>query len=127
MKKNTFRKQERLTSRKTIEKLFTEGNVFVLHPYRVFWLKNEDQDNFLKIVISVPKKRFKRAVDRNLLKRRTREAYRTQKLDLTEALQLNEIKLSVFFVYINDTIVEFPIIEKQMLQILEKLKTLINL
>lgn len=127
MKKNTFRKQERLTSRKTIEKLFTEGNVFILHPYRVFWLKNEDQDNFLKIVISVPKKRFKRAVDRNLLKRRTREAYRTQKLDLTEALQLNEIKLSVFFVYINDTIVEFPIIEKQMLQILEKLKTLINL
>ena len=127
MKKNTFRKQERLTSRKTIEKLFTEGNVFILHPYRVFWLKNEDQDNFLKIVISVPKKRFKRAVDRNLLKRRTREAYRTQKLDLTEALQLNEIKLSVFFVYINDTIVEFPIIEKQMLQILEKLKTFINL
>lgn len=127
MKKNRFRKHERLTSLKTIEKLFTEGNVFVLHPYRVFWLKNEDQDSILKIAISVPKKRFKRAVDRNLLKRRTREAYRTQKLDLTEALQLNEIKLSVFFVYINDTIVEFPIIEKQMLQILKKLKGQINL
>ena len=126
MKKNTFRKQERLTSLKTIEKLFTEGNVFVLHPYRVFWLRNEDQENCLKIAISVPKKRFKKAVDRNLLKRRTREAFRTQKYELTETLQLNQLKLSVFLVYINDTIVEFSFLEKQMLQVLQKLNNHMN-
>ena len=126
MKKNTFRKQERLTSLKTIEKLFTEGNVFVLHPYRVFWLRNEDQENCLKIAISVPKKRFKKAVDRNLLKRRTREAFRIQKHELTESLQLNQLKLSVFLVYINDTIVEFSFLEKQMLQVLQKLNNHMN-
>ncbi len=126
MKKNTFRKQERLTSLKTIEKLFTEGNVFVIHPYRVFWLRNEDQENCLKIAISVPKKRFKKAVDRNLLKRRTREAFRTQKDELTETLQLNQLKLSVFLVYINDTIVEFSFLEKQMLQVLQKLNNDMN-
>lgn len=126
MKKNTFRKQERLTSLKTIEKLFTEGNVFVIHPYRVFWLRNEDQENCLKIAISVPKKRFKKAVDRNLLKRRTREAFRTQKDELTETLQLNQLKLSVFLVYINDTIVEFSFLEKQMLQVLQKLNNHMN-
>ena len=126
MKKNTFRKQERLTSLKTIEKLFTEGNVFVIHPYRVFWLRNEDQENCLKIAISVPKKRFKKAVDRNLLKRRTREAFRTQKDELTETLQLNQLKLSVFLVYINDTIVEFSFLEKKMLQVLQKLNNDMN-
>jgi len=126
VKKNTFRKQERLTSLKTIEKLFTEGNVFVIHPYRVFWLRNEDQENCLKIAISVPKKRFKKAVDRNLLKRRTREAFRTQKDELTETLQLNQLKLSVFLVYINDTIVEFSFLEKKMLQVLQKLNNDMN-
>ena len=126
MKKNTFRKQERLTSLKTIEKLFTEGNVFVIHPYRVFWLRNEDQENCLKIAISVPKKRFKKAVDRNLLKRRTREAFRTQKDELTETLQLNQLKLSVFLVYINDTIVEFSFLEKKILQVLQKLNNDMN-
>lgn len=126
MKKNTFRKQERLTSLKTIEKLFTEGNVFVLDPYRVFWLKNEDQENCLKIAISVPKKRFKKAVDRNLLKRKTREAFRTQKHELTDNLQINQLKLSVFLVYINDSIVEYSFIEKQMLQVLQKLNSYIS-
>ena len=122
MRKNTFKKRERLNSRKTIEKLFAEGNTFTVHPYRVFWLTNDNQDTYLKFAISIPKKKFKKAVDRNLLKRRTREAYRTQKHDLLETLHMHNKKISFFLVYLDNAIVPYSIIEEQINKILEKLK-----
>lgn len=127
MKKHTLKKQERLKSRKVIEKLFAEGNTFTINPYRIFWLPLEEQDTPLKFAIGVPKKRFKNAVDRNLLKRRSREAYRTQKCDLEVSLQLNNMKISVFLVYINDTVVEYPVIHEQVQKIIHKLITSLNL
>jgi len=76
----TFRKEERLCSRKHLDLLFKNGSSFLLYPFRVSYLFiDEPADVPAQVVINVPKKRYKRAVDRNLLKRRIREAYRLNK------------------------------------------------
>ena len=77
---NTFSKEERLCSRKLIDLLFKNGSSFLLYPFRISYLFTDSPHSFpVQVVINVSKKRFKRAVDRNLIKRRSREAYRLQK------------------------------------------------
>jgi ribonuclease P protein component len=80
MGKHTFRKEERLSKDKLIQELFDKGSSFYLFPFKVFFMPNPDKDpSFHQVVISVSKRNFKRAVDRNLIKRRIREAYRLNK------------------------------------------------
>lgn len=80
MGKFTFRKEEKLTKEKDIQELFDKGSSFYLFPFKVFVLPNPRQDcPHHQVLISVSKKNFKRAVDRNLIKRRIRESYRLQK------------------------------------------------
>ena len=71
----SFSKAERLCSRKAIDKLFAEGKSFTLFPLRILHLPQETN----QVLISVSKRRFKRAVDRNAIKRRIREGYRLNK------------------------------------------------
>ena len=76
----TFKKEERLCNKKLIDKLFHNGSSFLCYPYRVSWLAVAEVVEFpVQVLIAVPKKRYKRAIDRNLLKRRIREAYRLNK------------------------------------------------
>ena len=80
MGKDTFRKEERLSKDKLIQELFDKGSSFYLFPFKVFFMPNPDQESpFHQVVISVSKRNFKRAVDRNLIKRRVREGYRLNK------------------------------------------------
>ena len=76
---NTFKKSERLCSKKLIKELFDKGSSFYLYPYKVLWLTHESLEKSNQVLFSVPKRNFKRAVDRNLLKRRMREVYRLNK------------------------------------------------
>src|SRR5689334_13993363 len=77
----SFNKAERLSKKKLIQELFNKGSSFYLHPFKVLFLKSTDSVN--QILISVPKSNFKRAVDRNSIKRRIREGYRLNKSVLT--------------------------------------------
>ncbi|TDG35865.1 ribonuclease P protein component [Pedobacter changchengzhani] len=78
----SFKKEERLCSRKHLDLLFKSGSSFLLYPFRISYLFVDATADFpVQVVINVPKKRYKRAVDRNLLKRRIREAYRLSKQD----------------------------------------------
>lgn len=89
----TFSKAERLCSKKLIERLFGgEGKSFPAFPLRVVYmpLSEEEMAADVSILVSVPKKRFKRAVKRNRVKRQVREAYRRNKHILTEALAAQE-------------------------------------
>ena len=80
MRKHTFPKEENLTSEKHIKELFERGSSFYLYPFKVFFMPHPDQAiNSHQILITVSRKLFPRAVDRNLLKRRMREAYRLNK------------------------------------------------
>ena len=80
MEKFTFKKSERLSQKKLIQELFDKGSSFYLYPFKVFFLPNEQPIN--QVMASVPKSIFKRAVDRNAIKRRIREGYRLNKQKL---------------------------------------------
>ena len=83
MGKFTFHKEERLSKKKLIEELFEKGSSFYVFPFKVFFMPNPDQTcEFHQVVISVSKRNFKRAADRNLIKRRIREGYRLNKTRL---------------------------------------------
>jgi len=84
----TFQKEERLKSRKLIEQLYKEGTFIKVFPLRMLYLQTEHTSNFpAQAGVSVPKRNFKRAVDRNRLKRLLRESYRKQKYTVYDAAE----------------------------------------
>ncbi len=101
---HTLPKKERLTSRILIEKLFAGGSKsFPAFPLRVVYIPVEG--NHLppvSLLISVPKKRFKRAVKRNRVKRQIREAFRKNKQILTEPLANTGTKLAIAFIWLDN-------------------------
>ncbi len=93
----TFRKQERLCSKKAIGELFETGNILISYPITVKWIKKTPVDACFpaKVLFVVSKKHFKSAVKRNRIKRLFRESYRQNKQILHEFLIQNNI--SIFF------------------------------
>ncbi|MFY0631989.1 MAG: ribonuclease P protein component [Flavobacteriaceae bacterium] len=86
--KNTLGKQERLKSRKLIEKLFGQGKSIKKFPVRLVYLQTEHTSNYpIQASFSVPKRNFKKAVERNRIKRLFREAYRLEKEAIYEEFQ----------------------------------------
>ncbi len=117
-KVNNFKKEERLCSKKFLKELFDNGSSFLLYPFRVTWLASPDQSqNYpVQIVIAVPKKRFKSAVDRNLIKRRIKEAYRLNKQKyLYTVLNGQSKKILLALGYVGKEIHEYEFIEKKLL------------
>lgn len=84
---NTYNKSEKLKARKTIEKLFTEGKSVSKYPLRLVYIETDSRDALPQLSVSVSKKYFKKAVDRNYFKRCLREAYRLNKQVLLRDLQ----------------------------------------
>ena len=121
----TFKKHERLCSRITIEALFTKGKSFVKYPFRVTYLKlNEPVSSAsAQVLISVSKKRFKRAYKRNRLKRLTREAYRLNKSDLVNHLNHQGHNYAIAFIYLPTEILDYNTVEKG---VKKALKTIIR-
>ena len=102
----TLGKAERLCSKKLIERLFEGGNKsFPAFPLRVvyMYLNPDEAEADVSILISVPKKRFKRAVKRNFVKRQIREAYRRHKYILLDTLQAqgNSHKMVLAFIWLD--------------------------
>ena len=119
----TFRKEEKLCSQKIIGDIFLSGTSFLCYPLKVVWKYEELPTSFpAQVVFSVPKRLFKRAHDRNLLKRQLREVYRYQKHELYQSLELNDRKIAVMIVYIAKEKLEFSQIEGAMTKVIAKLK-----
>lgn len=86
--KHTYPKQEKLKSRTLINQLFTEGKSVSKYPLRLVYVQvSELEDSNLKLGVSVSKKHFKKAVDRNYYKRVLRETYRLNKNVLLQAIE----------------------------------------
>ena len=116
--RQTLSKSERLKSYKRIRILFSQGQKFKVFPLVVYFLLRDEEvekvEGMLQMGVSVGKRHFKRAVDRNLLKRRIREAYRKHKLELKENLMVSGISMDIFFVYSNARISDYSEIETAM-------------
>jgi len=122
MREFTLPKTERLYLRDAIRRLFVGGKSFVVFPYRVifrFIPESDLQEARVAIMTVVPKKRFKHAVDRNRIKRLTRESYRLNKLPLFDKLQRQGLKLQVAFLYSDNRILSFAETERKMIYMLK--------
>ena len=124
----TFKKEERLCNKKLIDGLFHNGSSFLCYPFKVSWLVIEQPGAYpAQIVFSVSKKRFKKAVDRNLIKRRMREAYRLNKQEhLYTTLLSKEKNIVLSLGYVAKEIVDFDLANKKMLKLLIQLSAEIS-
>jgi len=120
----TFKKEERLSSKKIVDKLFSEGKSFVVSQFRVVWLNYELESRYpAQILISIPKKKIKRAVDRNLLKRRVKESYRKNKAPWYEFMIEHKLKCVFAILYNSNEIASYKAIEEKIILILERLQS----
>ena len=110
-----------LSHKKEIDFLFDKGQSFIFFPMQIIWLVKESEKDMYKLLISIPKKKIKLATKRNLLKRRIREAFRTNKKDLEAHLLNKKIKLHFAIVFQNQKIIEYNIIEQKIKLILNRL------
>ena len=113
-----FPKQERLSSQKIIEELFSKGSSNYLYPFRIIILgRNEENTGLPQILITVPKKNFKKAVDRNRIRRQIREAYRKNKSSIFS--EKNAIMpLYMAIIYAAKEKIDYKELEKKLILIL---------
>ena len=115
----SFNKSERLCSFREIQSLMKNGESFFHYPFKVVYEKvalTQEQQRPNAIIVSVPKRNFKRAVKRNLLKRRIRESYRLNKGILTAP---QGCSINILFVYVAKDIKEYSYIETRLKEAME--------
>ena len=121
----TFRKRERMVSQRLIDDLFAGGNSHSVSsfPLRAVYklCERNDHDEPLQMLISVPKKHFHHAVDRNRVKRQVREAWRLHKQLLAEALASDK-QLLIAFVWLSDTFLSTQEVEERVTGIVKRLQ-----
>lgn len=122
-KQFTLGKDERLKSRKAIDQLFKEGQRFSVPPFRVCYQFTAAE---LKFGITVSAKNFKKAVDRNRVKRLAREAWRLQKNELQQVLPEKNKGLDVFLIYTAKELPDYSLIEAKVSIVLKKFLKLVN-
>ncbi|MBN2729315.1 MAG: ribonuclease P protein component [Bacteroidales bacterium] len=116
-----LRKSEKLCDDICIAKLFTTGKTIKDYPLFVHYLEVEQEDEALKVLFSIPKKKIKSAVKRNLLKRRIRESYRLNKQDIRLLFEQRKSTLLFSLVWSSKEILPYKEIEKKIIAILARL------
>ena len=124
--RKTFTKEERLCSKRDIDSLFHSGSSFVVYPFRVVYSVISSEAMDAKVILSVSKKRFRRAHDRNRIKRLMREVYRLHKAEVLYS-DLIDRSLSIHYAiqYIAKEELSFNYLEERMIRVLKHLKTLV--
>jgi len=133
MRRATWKKAEKLKSRKRIETVFREGKSFAVFPYKVVYLlspglppappapRHLPTAGPLQAGFGASSRHFKKAVDRNRIKRLGREAYRLQKAPLLDHLAKKGLSMAVFFVFIGKELPDYTTVTKKIAVILQKL------
>jgi len=122
MKENGFSKNEKLKSRSLIEQLFREGKSHFMYPVKWVFLEleHEEPKATIQFSVSVSKRMFKKAVDRNLIKRRIREAYRLQKSELIRQYEADGRSFAVMAIYVGKVQEPYEMIERALRKLLKK-------
>jgi ribonuclease P protein component len=126
----TLGKDERLKSRKAIEQLFKDGKAFSVFPLRVLYMITPADStvnlNKLQAGFSVSTRNFKKAVDRNRIKRLLKESYRLQKNELDNGLKNSNNNLLVFFIYTDKEIPDLKTISDKIQSSIKRLQKIVN-
>ena len=124
----TLGKDQRLKSRKRIERIFREGKSINVFPYRVYYMLENGAPpgsarpaHALQAGFGVSSRHFKKAVDRNRIKRLTREAYRLNKGTLDQIVEQRKLSLSVFFIYTGKELPDHRLVSGKIVVALEKI------
>lgn len=100
--KFTLSKAERMHSVKEIQEIFKTGSSSFTYPFKYYYSIKENECPITEVLISIPKKKVRFAVDRNKLKRFTRDSFRHHKHKLTPKLKTRQMKLSLALVFVGD-------------------------
>lgn len=118
----TYNKKEKLKSRKQLEALFSKGKTLLHFPIKMFYLlPATPTDNVVKAGVGASSRNFKKAVQRNRIKRLLREAYRLNKQPLHQFLQMHNRQLVVFLLYVDKGMPQKNVIGSKMPVALERL------
>ena len=113
---------ERLRGETRIERLFSEGRSFVVYPFRVVYRQEPLRaESTAALMTSIPKKKFKRAVKRNLLRRRVKEAFRLNKTPLNTRLETLGISLDMAILYLDKELLPYTLLASRMQELLGRL------
>jgi len=119
---NTLKKAERLSSKKIIDSLFNEGNSFNLYPFKIIWINTELPGDYpAQVLITVSKRNFRKAVQRNRIKRIIREAYRYNKSDFYNFLTINKQHCALAIVYTGKSMPVSDTIHEEIGKVMERL------
>lgn len=105
------RKNNRLYIEREIETLFKEGASHFIYPIKILYLTYPLKDEEYKVLVSVSKRNFKRAVDRNLIKRRIKEAFRKNSFHIIKPLEGKKLGVCIAFIYVSKVIIDYKQIE----------------
>lgn len=123
--KYTYPKHEKLKSRTLIDLLFSEGKTVSKYPLRLVYVQITDTDDSkIKLGVSVSKKHFKKAVDRNYYKRVLREVYRLNKSILFDAIE--DKNYAFMLLYQTKDRLNYQEVNEKTIQLFEKFQKAIN-
>lgn len=119
-----LRKHNRLTHEKDISALFNGGSSLFCYPIKMAYRLTDvtSEETIFKVMFVVSKRSFKRAVKRNLIRRRMREVFRLNVHSIFESIPQNK-RVDIALIFVSKDIVETPVIEKSVIELLYKLKT----
>lgn len=118
----TFRKEERLSSKKLIQLLFKRGNSFFLNPFKVIFIFTDlPTDSRAQVIITVSKKSFRQAASRNSVRRTVKEAYRLNKGRLYDVLEKLDTQCAIALIYTGKTIPDFQSTQEKIMEVIDRL------
>ncbi len=118
-----FKKQEHLKSSLSIQDLLEQGRTVSSFPLKIYWKTaiNTEQSYPVRVAFSVPKKKFRNAVDRNLMKRRIRESYRKHKQPLFDLMNKSNCRIVIIILYLSGEFISYQQVESHLKSALSKL------
>lgn len=122
-----FPKTNRLVAQKEIELTYHQGETIKKFPLLCkYMLLNETKGDALQVVFAVPKRKFKSAVKRNLLRRRLKEAFRKNQQTLKQRIEKQGCHLGLYIIYTSDELFEYQKLEEKLNVILRELSSKFN-